>query len=200
MLFDADSADAVDAGLLEPVRAGTAVEAGSRARFDALDLARRARGAGNPVVPLVRESTAAVRALDPAGAEHERPAGAWHAEWQPLRAALRPAGGAAETAAEPAEGLEVLPDRMRADLEPTGGRIVSERPAGESTAEFGNEAARSLLTDASGTSARTGRPLRDLLGRLDEAVFDPAAYIGSAPALIDRALAHHRTVLQEKDQ
>ncbi|MFF7249586.1 3-carboxy-cis,cis-muconate cycloisomerase [Embleya sp. NPDC008237] len=452
MLFDADSADAVDAGLLEPVRAGTAVEAvtsdaahlralldvevalaraqariglipaasataieaGSRARFDVLDLARRARGAGNPVVPLVRELTAAVRALDPAaaehvhlgatsqdvvdsaamlvaaraldatlpdlartaaaladlaerhrstvmagrtltqhavpttfglkaagwcvlvtdayartrtvraalpaqlggaagtlaalgehaiallapfaaelalaepvlpwhtlrtpildlagacaqvtgalgkfagdvallgqtevgevaepagagrggssamphkrnpvlsvlivsaarqlpgyvstlaasmaGAEHERPAGAWHAEWQPLRAALRLAGGAAETAAELAEGLEVLPDRMRANLELTGGRIVSERLAGELTAELGKEAARSLLTDASRTSARTGRPLRDVLGRLDEAVFDPAAYIGSAPALIDRALAHHRTVFQEKDQ
>jgi hypothetical protein len=39
-----------------------------------------------------------------------------------------------------------------------------------------------------------------VLGELDEAAFDPAAYIGSTPVLIDRALAHHRTVLQEKDQ
>ncbi|MET7302493.1 hypothetical protein, partial [Embleya sp. NPDC005575] len=114
--------------------------------------------------------------------------------------ALRPAGGAAEAAAEPARRLDVRPDRMRADLELTHGRIVAERPAGEPTAELGKEAARSLLTEASRTSARTGRHLRDLLGRLDEAVFDPAAYIGSAPVLIDRALAHHRTVFQEKDQ
>lgn len=135
-----------------------------------------------------------------AGAEHERPAGAWHAEWQPLRAALRLAGGAAETAAELAEGLEVFPDRMRADLELTRGQIVSERLAVELAAELGKEEARRLLTDASRTSARTGRHLRDLLGPLDEAVFDPAAYLGSAPALIDRALAHHRTVFQEKDQ
>lgn len=51
-------------------------------------------------------------------AEHERPAGAWHAEWQPLRECLRLTGGAAEAAAELAEGLEVFPGRMRANLEP----------------------------------------------------------------------------------
>ncbi|MCW2901867.1 MAG: 3-carboxy-cis,cis-muconate cycloisomerase [Streptosporangiaceae bacterium] len=47
----------------------------------------------------------------------ERPAGEWHAEWQPLRECLRLTGGAAETAAELAEGLEVFPDRMRAHLD-----------------------------------------------------------------------------------
>ncbi|GIH66435.1 3-carboxy-cis,cis-muconate cycloisomerase [Microbispora siamensis] len=50
-------------------------------------------------------------------AEHERPAGSWHAEWQPLRECLRLAGGAAETAAELAEGLEVFPERMRHNLD-----------------------------------------------------------------------------------
>ncbi|MEV7803265.1 3-carboxy-cis,cis-muconate cycloisomerase [Microbispora sp. NPDC088329] len=50
-------------------------------------------------------------------AEHERPAGSWHAEWQPLRECLRLAGGAAETAAELTEGLEVFPERMRHNLD-----------------------------------------------------------------------------------
>jgi 3-carboxy-cis,cis-muconate cycloisomerase len=50
-------------------------------------------------------------------AEHERPAGSWHAEWQPLRECLRLAGGAAGTAAELAEGLEVFPERMRHNLD-----------------------------------------------------------------------------------
>ncbi|MFV2179358.1 3-carboxy-cis,cis-muconate cycloisomerase [Actinomadura sp. LOL_016] len=50
-------------------------------------------------------------------APHERPAGEWHAEWQPLREALRLTGGAAETAAELLGGLEVAPERMRADLD-----------------------------------------------------------------------------------
>jgi nitrosuccinate lyase len=47
----------------------------------------------------------------------ERPAGEWHAEWQPLRECLRLTGGAAETAAELTAGLEVFPDRMRANLD-----------------------------------------------------------------------------------
>ncbi|WP_433234152.1 3-carboxy-cis,cis-muconate cycloisomerase [Actinomadura nitritigenes] len=47
----------------------------------------------------------------------ERPAGEWHAEWQPLRECLRLTGGAAETAAELVCGLEVSADRMRANLD-----------------------------------------------------------------------------------
>ncbi|MYS82855.1 hypothetical protein [Embleya scabrispora] len=77
---------------------------------------------------------------------------------------------------------------------------MSERPVRGWAGELGKDAARGLLGEAFRTSARTGRHLRDLLGRLNEAVFDSAAWIGSAPALIDRALAHHRTVFQEKDQ
>ncbi|GLW66829.1 3-carboxy-cis,cis-muconate cycloisomerase [Actinomadura rubrobrunea] len=50
-------------------------------------------------------------------APHERPAGEWHAEWQPVREMLRLTGGAAETAAELLDGLEVAPDRMRANLD-----------------------------------------------------------------------------------
>ncbi|MEV5741767.1 3-carboxy-cis,cis-muconate cycloisomerase [Microbispora rosea] len=79
-------------------------------------------------------------------AEHERPAGSWHAEWQPLRECLRLAGGSAETAAELAEGLEVFPGRMRHNLD-------------------------------------------HLLAVLAEHGEDPG--VGSAPALVDRALAHH---------
>jgi 3-carboxy-cis,cis-muconate cycloisomerase len=52
-----------------------------------------------------------------AAAPHERPAGEWHAEWQPLRESLRLVGGAAHTAAELTEGLEVHPARMRTNLE-----------------------------------------------------------------------------------
>ncbi|NUP45801.1 MAG: 3-carboxy-cis,cis-muconate cycloisomerase [Catenulispora sp.] len=49
-------------------------------------------------------------------AEDERPAGAWHAEWQPLREALRLVGGSAATAAELLTGLRVHPDRMAENL------------------------------------------------------------------------------------
>ncbi|GAA2213590.1 hypothetical protein GCM10009850_090530 [Nonomuraea monospora] len=49
-------------------------------------------------------------------AEDERPSGAWHAEWQPLREALRLVSGAARDAAELVADLRVDPDRMRANL------------------------------------------------------------------------------------
>ncbi|MEV0161438.1 3-carboxy-cis,cis-muconate cycloisomerase [Nonomuraea fuscirosea] len=53
-------------------------------------------------------------------AEDERPSGAWHAEWQPLREALRLVAGAARDAAELVADLRVHPERMRANLTVTG--------------------------------------------------------------------------------
>ncbi|HEU4511813.1 MAG TPA: lyase family protein [Nocardioidaceae bacterium] len=55
--------------------------------------------------------------LSSAVAEQERPAGAWHAEWQPLRALLRLAGGAAERTVGIVEGLVLDSDAMRRNLE-----------------------------------------------------------------------------------
>jgi 3-carboxy-cis,cis-muconate cycloisomerase len=48
--------------------------------------------------------------------EHQRAAGAWHAEWAPLSEALACAGGAAAAAREMLVGLEVRPERMRENL------------------------------------------------------------------------------------
>jgi 3-carboxy-cis,cis-muconate cycloisomerase len=56
--------------------------------------------------------------------EHERAAGAWQAEWTALTEALAHAGGAAAAIAECLEGLEVFPDRMRANMAP---ELYSER-------------------------------------------------------------------------
>ncbi|MFG1706657.1 lyase family protein [Nonomuraea sp. M3C6] len=121
--------------------------------------------------------------------EHERAAGAWQAEWLPLREALRLTGGAAETAAELVTGLQVFPERMRANAELTGGRLVAERLA----AHLGREAlAQALAGD---------RPLREVLEQTAAAegplrapgeLLDPGAYLGAAPELVDRILAIYR--------
>jgi 3-carboxy-cis,cis-muconate cycloisomerase len=135
-------------------------------------------------------------------AEDERPAGAWHAEWQPLREALRLAGGAAHTAVELAEGLVVHPERMRTNLDLTGGAIVAERLAVALAPALGKARAKKLLTAASAEAADTGRPLSELLiadpelsARLPSAqlaeLLDPARYTGAADALIDRALRRY---------
>ncbi|WP_200307170.1 class-II fumarase/aspartase family protein [Streptomyces adelaidensis] len=137
-------------------------------------------------------------------AEDERPAGAWHAEWQPLREALRLAGGASHTAVELAEGLIVQPERMRADLDLTGGAVVAERLAVMPAPVLGKVRAKKLLTAASAEAADTGRPLGNILSADPELsarftpahlsdLLDPARYTGAAEALIDRAL--HRWAL-----
>ncbi|MDX6740392.1 lyase family protein [Actinocorallia sp. A-T 12471] len=135
----------------------------------------------------------AAELLGALAAEDERPAGAWHAEWQPLREALRLAGGAAEAARELAEGLVVRPEKMRADLDLTHGLIVSERAAAELAGSLGRERARALLEEASARAAATGTPLADAVAALlpeGVAAFDPdpTTYLGAAAALVDAAL------------
>ncbi|MER6671768.1 adenylosuccinate lyase family protein [Streptomyces sp. NPDC000983] len=132
--------------------------------------------------------------------EDERSAGAWHAEWEPLRALLRLAGGAAHQAVELVARLSVDAERMRANTALTGGQIVSERIAAALAPALGKARARELLNEASARSARTGEPLARIL-REDGAtasalaaapttdLFDPGAYTGAAGPLTDRALS-----------
>lgn len=116
-------------------------------------------------------------------AEDERPAGAWHAEWEPLRDLLRLVGGAARDAAELAEGLRVRPGAMREHLDLTHGLIVSERLAAELEPVLGRARAKELLTRL----ASEGRPLAEA-PELADIDLDPTHYTGSAGALTDRAL------------
>jgi len=128
-------------------------------------------------------------------AEDERPAGAWHAEWEPLRDLLRLVGGAARDSAELPEGLRVDADVMREHLDLTHGLIVSERLSAELAPVLGRARAKSLLTELARRTYTEGLSLRELLAQepelkdvdLDE-LTDPARYTGSAGALTDRAL------------
>ncbi|MFF2076113.1 3-carboxy-cis,cis-muconate cycloisomerase [Kitasatospora sp. NPDC058162] len=132
-------------------------------------------------------------------AEDERPAGAWHAEWQALRDLLRLAGGAAHAGAELAEGLRVFPDRMLDNLHLTRGLVVSERLAAEVGALLGRGPARDLLDRAARRAVAEELSLEEvlledpaLMARLDpdtlHELTHPARYPGAAAALVDRAL------------
>ncbi|SNX88230.1 3-carboxy-cis,cis-muconate cycloisomerase [Streptomyces sp. TLI_55] len=159
----------------------------------------------NPVLAtLIRSASVQVPALAAVltqclATEDERSAGLWHAEWQPLREALRLTGGAAHTAVELARGLIVRPDRMRANLAVTGGQLVTERISAVLAPRLGKTAAKELLTQASILASRTGLPLCEVLCDLPQlagiltheeakALLDPAAYTGTAGALVDRSL------------
>ncbi|GAA3195882.1 MULTISPECIES: 3-carboxy-cis,cis-muconate cycloisomerase [Streptomyces] len=132
-------------------------------------------------------------------AEDERPAGAWHAEWHTLREALRLTGGAARCAAELSAELRPDPARMRANLDVTGGAIVSERFAVALAPYAGDVPLRALLADAASRARAERLPLADVLrasppfaGVPDAVWYDLAApdrYLGCGPLLVDRALA-----------
>ena len=117
--------------------------------------------------------------------EHERAAGAWHAEWGPLRELLRATGSAAAWLRDCLEHLEVDPERMRANLDDA---MLAERVAGAIGGADAGDRVREALA--------AGRSLADVAREhlsADEAerVLDPATYLGATDQLIDRALSAH---------
>lgn len=132
--------------------------------------------------------------------EDERSAGGWQAEWQPLREALRLAGGAAHTAAELVSGLRVVPERLAANLAAGGGTIVAERLNVALAPVLGKATAKALLGRIAGQAAagegrfdellRSAPELAPLADRLPE-LLAPENYLGAADELVDRVLARY---------
>jgi 3-carboxy-cis,cis-muconate cycloisomerase len=132
-------------------------------------------------------------------AEDERAPGAWHAEWQPLRECLRTTGGAAATAAELAEGLEVFPAALRANLDLTDGAIVAERVTVALAPRLGKAAAKDALARINAGAVPFADAVRAELaadGLDPDEILDPVHYLGAADALVSRALARHAQVLR----
>ena len=135
--------------------------------------------------------------------EHERAAGAWQAEWEPLLELLRLAGSGAALIAESLAGLEVAEGRMLADLELTGSLVMSESVALALSESLGRPAAQRIVEQAARRSVEDGRPFRDVLLELPEVdehlgpdglarALDPRRYLGVSDQLIDRALGARR--------
>jgi 3-carboxy-cis,cis-muconate cycloisomerase len=139
--------------------------------------------------------------------EHERAAGAWHAESEALSEALALTGGAAAAVREITEGLEVYPEKMRQNLDETGGMLMAENVTTVFSDRLGRLEAHEIVGAASRRVADSGKPFREellaepvLRERLSteeiDAALDPAGYLGSAVAFIDRALALYRKEVQ----
>ncbi|HEX5909010.1 MAG TPA: lyase family protein, partial [Thermoleophilaceae bacterium] len=106
--------------------------------------------------------------------QHERSAGAWQAEWQAVSGALAATGGAAAAVRGVLRELEVRPGRMRANLDLTGGLVMTEAVV---TALVGAGAERQAAHDAVAEIAASGQDLRQGVladGRLSEAQVDAA--------------------------
>jgi 3-carboxy-cis,cis-muconate cycloisomerase len=129
--------------------------------------------------------------------EHQRAAGAWQAEWEALCRALAHAGGAAAAIAESLGGLEVDAERMRANLDASGGLLLSERVAVALADRVGRSEAHELVAEAAGAPAFREALLADPRAALSaeelDALLDPTTYLGSAGLFVDRALARYET-------
>jgi 3-carboxy-cis,cis-muconate cycloisomerase len=129
--------------------------------------------------------------------EHERAVGSWHAEWEALAGALAFAGGAAAAAADALTGLKVDAERMRRNLDASGGLVVAERVSFVLTPRLGRSEAHALVAEAARARSFREALLADERVGLSadelDSVLDPAGYLGSAEALVDRALAEHES-------
>ena len=147
---------------------------------------------------LIRQHVAAL--LEAAVADHERSTGPWEIEWIALPEIFLLAAGALRQTRDMVEGLQVDGARMRANLDLTGGAIVSEQVMMGLGPHLGRQRAHDLVYDICRAAASTGAPLVDLLAasaeisrhvtraELEE-MCDPANYLGLTGEMVDRVLA-----------
>lgn len=138
--------------------------------------------------------------LDAMPADHERATGPWHLEWIALPQCFIATSGALHQARFMLEGLIVEPDRMRRNLDMTGGLIVAEAVMMALAPKMGRGPAHDVVYDCCRAALDHGTPLIDQLRKradvtalFDDAALmhmvDPAAYLGTAPQMVDRVLS-----------
>ena len=113
--------------------------------------------------------------------EHERAVGSWHSEWPALSGALAYTDGAADAVGRALDGLQVNAERMRANLELSGGAVMAEQASFVLAQELGRQEAQERVAQ----SLATGEGLATDL--------DPGSYLGSAGTFVDRALEAYRS-------
>jgi 3-carboxy-cis,cis-muconate cycloisomerase len=138
--------------------------------------------------------------LDAMASDHERATGPWHLEWIALPEAFIASAGALGQARFMLEGLIVEPERMRRNLDITGGLIVAEAVMMALAQHTGRGIAHDLVYGACRAASDNGTTLLVALKAVPEvtkhfndvmlaSLVDPANYVGSAPAMVDRLLA-----------
>ena len=134
------------------------------------------------------------------GQEHERGLGGWQAEWETLPELVRVAGGAARSIADALDGLVVDVERMRANIEVTGGLVLAEAVSATLGSRLGKAKAHELVEVACRKSVSEKRPLgavlaedpqisRSLSPDEIEVLMMPEAYLGSSAEFVQRVLA-----------
>jgi 3-carboxy-cis,cis-muconate cycloisomerase len=203
MLAGALAKIALDVVLMAQTEVGEVSEPSSEGRGGSSTLAHKRNPIGSTLALAGARRAQACAALLTGSLvqEHERAAGAWHAEWEGIAGALAAAGGAAAHMAEVLGGLQVHAQRMQVNLAAGRGLIMSERLVLALAEPLGAEEARALVSEAAARARERGSGLRDELAadarmpltasELD-AAFAPETYVGAADVFIDRALGVYR--------
>jgi 3-carboxy-cis,cis-muconate cycloisomerase len=133
-------------------------------------------------------------------ADHERATGPWQSESLALPQCVALTAGALAHTRSIAEGMSVDVERMRRNLDLSGGLIMSEAIATALVPSLGRAAAEAAVARACDRAIAEGVPLatiirqdpelRPQLSDTDiERLTNPASYLGSAGALVDRIVA-----------
>lgn len=141
--------------------------------------------------------------LDAMVQDFERATGPWHVEWIALPEAFILTAGALAQAKFMIEGLVVDPERMRLNLDATGGLIVAEAVMMGLAPQMGRQQAHDLVYEACREALAKKTTLFKVLDKqsavkkaLDSAALkklcDPANYLGAAAAMTDRVLAKRK--------
>jgi 3-carboxy-cis,cis-muconate cycloisomerase len=137
--------------------------------------------------------------------EHERAAGAWHAEWETIRALLRITGGACHHAVALSGSLRVNATRMKENLASDGGLMMAENLAHRLSQHISRSAANDIVRRCTLEAiehrvafAQVLKQDADVRRHLTEQqivdALEPAEYLGSIDELIQRAHDAHRAV------
>lgn len=139
-------------------------------------------------------------ALDGAVQDFERATGPWQAEWVALPEAFLHTAGAVSQALFMLTGLEVDTQRMRQNLDSTGGLIVAEAVMMGLAPALGRNEAHDVVYAACRIALEHKRTLADVLKADDsvtrlvslvqiDAMCEPTNYLGCAAQMVDKALA-----------
>ncbi len=140
--------------------------------------------------------------------EHERAVGGWQAEWEAIPELFRLTSGAVMWLDRAVHALEVNPDRMRTNLELTGGLIMAEALTMALAPQLGRHAAYRIVQEVCDRVAQAGTHLREAAAADErirailpperlKRVLDASEYLGSSDVFIDRALANFRMLRPE---